>query len=42
MSDISKAVSFCHAGGIIHRDLTSRNVLIHQGRLILADFGISK
>lgn len=29
-------------GGIIHRDLTPKNVLIHKGVLKITDFGISK
>ena len=39
---ICKGVQYCHIAGIIHRDLTPRNILMHRGQLKLTDFGISK
>ena len=39
---MTQGVAYCHLGGIIHRDLTPRNVLMHKGVLKLTDFGISK
>ncbi|KAF0562503.1 kinase-like protein [Gigaspora margarita] len=39
---ILKGLEFLHDEDIIHRDLHSKNILIHNGNPLLADFGLSK
>ena len=42
-SQIVEAVRFCHANGVIHRDLKCENVLLDsQHNVMLTDFGFAK
>jgi len=41
-SDIIDALMYLHAKGIVHRDLTSNNVLLKAGTAKLGDFGMAK
>ena len=40
--DISLALVHLHANGLLHRDLSSNNVLLDGGRAKVTDFGMSK
>jgi TolB-like protein len=42
LKDVSSALSFAHSRGIAHRDVKPGNILLADGRAILADFGIAR
>ena len=41
MASFGKVVGLLHRAGIMHGDLTTSNVIVNQGRLVLIDFGLS-
>src|SRR5450432_778925 len=40
-SEVSGALDYAHRHGVIHRDIKPENILLHDGRALVADFGIA-
>ena len=39
--EVLSALDYAHRHGVIHRDIKPENVLVHDGRAVVADFGIA-
>jgi len=40
-SDVASALHYAHTHGVVHRDIKPENILLHDGRPMVADFGIA-
>src|SRR5687768_13883680 len=41
VTNVADALDYAHRRGIIHRDIKPENILLHEGRPMVADFGIA-
>jgi serine/threonine-protein kinase len=40
-TEVASALDYAHRHGVIHRDIKPENILLHDGRALIADFGIA-
>jgi eukaryotic-like serine/threonine-protein kinase len=40
-TEVASALDYAHRHGVIHRDIKPENIMLHDGRVLVADFGIA-
>ncbi|HSB52939.1 MAG TPA: protein kinase, partial [Gemmatimonadales bacterium] len=40
-TDVADALDYAHRSGVLHRDIKPENILLHDGRALVADFGVA-
>ncbi|HWG52777.1 MAG TPA: protein kinase, partial [Gemmatimonadaceae bacterium] len=40
-TEVADALEYAHKRGVVHRDIKPENILLHDGRALVADFGIA-
>jgi len=40
-TEVADALDYAHRNNVIHRDVKPENILLHDGRAMVADFGIA-